>query len=135
MNEAGCSCEVPPRRGRLRGLSSLLPALAVAAIPKCPLCWAASMAVFGAAGVSVPYRWLLPAAAVLLAAGLVLLWTGRHRWGAGPFALGLAGTALLLAGRLALGGPAAVWTAWAGAALVAAGSLWSALPRRGRPLP
>ena len=124
---AAC-CSARPRR-RLPAFGSVLPAVGLALLPKCPICWAALMAATGVAGLSaVPYQpWLLPALGVLLVASLVLFWirgAGRSR---GPFWLGAAGAVLTLAGRFLLTSEP---VALAGVALIGAAAVWSAIARR-----
>jgi hypothetical protein len=126
--ESGCRL---PRRARLGGAATFLPALAFALLPKCPMCWASYMAVLGATGISVPYQpWLLPAAGVVLVASLAGLHRGPswRAWrGNGPFLLGVGGAVLLLLARLAIKPPAVA--IWAGVFLVVGAALWS-WPRR-----
>ncbi len=120
------------RRLRLPASAGVLPAVAMALLPKCPICWAALMAATGVAGLSsVPYQpWLLPALGVLLAVSLVLFRIRGTGGSSGPFWLAAAGAALTLAGRLILASePAAL----GGVALIGAAAVWSAIARRRAP--
>lgn len=128
--ENGETSEVsPPTNRRSAGLkraSPLLGALAslgIAFFPKCPLCWAAYLSVFGIAGLErLPYapRLQLALAAVLLI-NLVILWfRGRST---GPMSgFWLAGAGALVIG-IAKIQPSFENIAVAGVALTLAGSL------------
>ncbi len=73
----------------LRGSWSIIPAVAAAAMPKCPLCLAAFLSTIGV-GVGVETRWLLP---------LMLAFLARRRRGYKPFSLGLGGAIFVLSGK------------------------------------
>ena len=103
-------------------------AAGVALFPKCPVCWATYMSMFGIAGLSqLPFpSWLQPVLAIAMFANVASAWfrarvTGRV---AGPL-LASAGAMAIVASRVETGaqsvGP------W-GVALVCLGSLISALP-------
>lgn len=102
-------------------------ALGLALFPKCPLCWAAYLSVFGIAGLgSIPYSpWLQPLLALLMLFNLTSIWlrarsTGRVM----PFYLVSAGAAAILASKVfaSLEGAALV-----GIAFTLVGSVWSAI--------
>lgn len=102
-------------------------ALGVAFFPKCPICWAAYLSVFGIAGLEqIPYSpWLKPVlvAAMLINLGSVWL-RGRATGRMSGFYLVAAGALAIVASKMSLGWEnAAVW----GVALTLAGSLFSAL--------
>jgi protein SCO1 len=110
-----------------------LASLGVAFFPKCPVCWATYLSVFGIGGLErIPYSpWLQPMLVALMLINLASVWlrgrsTGRRSGfylaGAGALAIGLS--------KLGLGlGSAALW----GVALTLAGSLLSVLSLKGRP--
>jgi hypothetical protein len=97
----------------------------VAFFPKCPVCWAAYLSVFGIFGIArIPYpAWLYPLLAALLGIHLLLALRRAPRTGFGPFTLGTAGALIVLAGRHYT--PFAVWILIAGILLIAAGSFWN----------
>lgn len=118
--------------------------VALALLPKCPLCAAAHASVLGGLGLggAGTAAWMrgVAAAAVVLAVAL-LAWRAGTRRGYGPFALGCAGAVLVLADVFHLHpGPAAHadhaaashshWMLWMGIAAMVAASLWNAWPRR-----
>jgi protein SCO1 len=120
---------VPGHRGRYIAspvFGSVI-SLGLALFPKCPLCWAAYLSVFGIAGLeSIPYSpWLQPVLALLMLFNLTSIWlrarsTGRVM----PFYLVSAGAAAILASRVfaSLEGAAIL-----GIAFTLVGSVWSAI--------
>ena len=107
-------------------------ALALALFPKCPLCWAAYMSLFGIAGIgSIPYSpWLQPILAILLLVNLASIWlrarsTGRMT----PFYLASVGAVALIASKVFAGlDPLGT----AGVICTLAGSIWSAIAATNR---
>ena len=100
-------------------------ALGLALFPKCPLCWAAYLSLFGIAGLeSIPYSpWLQPVLAILLLLNLTSIWfrargTGRMI----PFYLVTAGALAIVASKV-FTGPATA--GFLGVFLTLAGSVWS----------
>ena len=71
-----------PRPAARDALGVALPLIA-AILPKCPMCWAAYLSVFGIAGLGwAPYfRWLVPAMVVLMSINLGSLWLRGFRRG------------------------------------------------------
>jgi protein SCO1/2 len=125
----------PPRsqRGKAALALSTLASLAVAFFPKCPVCWAGYMSMFGIASLGqIPYSpWLLPLLIIAMLVNLASVWIrGRATGRMIPFYLVIAGALAILISRQ---GPAfekaAVW----GVGLTFAGSTWSALSARNRP--
>jgi mercuric ion transport protein len=118
-------------------MPSLTMGLAVVFFPKCPLCWAAYLSVFGIAGVArIPYpAWLYPLLALMLGIHILLAFRRVPQSGYGPLAFGLGGALAILAGRHYL--PYPDWVLIAGLLLIAAGSLWSSFSenRLHSPLP
>lgn len=100
-------------------------ALGLALFPKCPLCWAAYLSLFGIAGLeTIPYSpWLQPVLAILLLLNLTSIWfrargTGRML----PFYLVTAGAFVVVASKV-FAGPAAL--GFLGVFLTLVGSVWS----------
>ncbi|HEX7330443.1 MAG TPA: SCO family protein [Pyrinomonadaceae bacterium] len=100
-------------------------ALGLALFPKCPLCWAAYLSLFGIAGLeSIPYSpWLQPVLAIFLLLNLTSIWfrargTGRML----PFYLVTAGALAIVTAKL-FAAPAAL--AFLGVFLTLVGSVWS----------
>lgn len=123
---AGCAaCHVSPRPlGLVPRVAGLLPAIAIALLPKCPLCWATYMSALGIAGMSGLPRspWLLAALLGMMALNLIAISLRAPRPSRpGVLLLGALGTLCVL---LAFVGD---WRAlaWLGVALIAA----AALPR------
>jgi hypothetical protein len=113
-----------PLRPR-RVLSACAGSLALAALPKCPLCLLAWAGVAGSAGFTSAYgAWLLPATALALGVTVgALAFAGA---GAGPLLLALAGSAATLAGKFRLDEPALLY---AGLAALLAATAWGVLHR------
>ncbi len=85
-----------------RGSLPLAPALCILLIPKCPVCYAAWGGIFSAIGLSfAPQRLWLELGMLGLALGLLFFVCRRSRpsLARGPFLIGIAGLALLFAGR------------------------------------
>lgn len=78
--------------------NTIVPIL-IAFFPKCPLCWAAYMSIFGITGISaIPYSpWILPLLCIFLVINLWFIWRRariRKNWLA--FGLAVVGTMLLI---------------------------------------
>ncbi len=124
----------PARRETASLMFGTLASIGVAFFPKCPICWAAYLSVFGIAGLErIPYSpWLQPGLAAVMLINLASVWlrgrsTGRMR---GFYLVG-AGALAIIASKIGLGWEnAAVW----GVALTLAGSLLSALSAKNRRL-
>ena len=100
-------------------------AVGLALFPKCPLCWAAYLSLFGIAGLeSIPYSpWLQPVLAIMLLLNITSVWlrarsTGRIM----PFYLVTAGALAIIISKVFNGLPLAIL---AGVLLTFSGSLWS----------
>jgi hypothetical protein len=117
------------RRG-IRGHLALIPTIALALLPKCPLCLAAYLGVFGCVGAGA---WLggvrgeaVEAVLLVLAVGVVASRGARYGdWR--PSTVGLAGAVALAAGKFVLNAPAIVV---AGACALVGASVWSASAAR-----
>ena len=109
----------------LKALGSFLLSLLIAFFPKCPMCWAVYMSMFGGIGLAkLPYlKWLLPVLMVMFALNLFLLYRKGRERGYGPFFLSLAGAIIILLGRNFFIDYKEIL--YAGMAMVLVGSLWS----------
>lgn len=139
ITASSCNCQhtnvaAPPlpqekntAKGRavLKSASSVLLSFLIAFFPKCPVCWAAYMSLFGSFGLSqLPYmKWILPALLGFLALHLYLLLRKVRTKGYGPFLLSIAGAAIVLAARSVFTNQQ--WMLFAGMSLILAGSLWN----------
>jgi hypothetical protein len=99
--------------------------LLIAFFPKCPVCWAAYMNIFGSVWLAhTPYvPWLHPLLLGVSALNLLLLLRRARNKGYGPFLLGSTGFATILGGRSLF--PQDRWLLLCGAALMVASSLVS----------
>lgn len=121
--------------GRWQFNGALIPAIGVALLPKltCPACWPAYAGLLGSLGIGffdyTPY--LLPlTAGFLLIAIAGLAYRARARRGYRPLMLGLAGSAILSAGKFGYDSNAAMYV---GIAVLVAASVWNTWPpSRGR---
>ena len=120
----------PARRKTASPMFGTLASLGVAFFPKCPMCWAGYMSVFGIAGLQrIPYSpWLQPVLAAVMLINLASVWLrGRSTGRMSGFYLVSAGALAIIVSKMGLGWEnAAVW----GVALTLAGSLLSALSAR-----
>jgi protein SCO1/2 len=115
------------RRGAMSPLLGALASLGVVLFPKCPVCWAGYLSLFGIAGLQrVPYTpWLQPLFAALMLINVASVWlrvraTGRM----GAFYLVSAGALSIFIAKMVPGAQGAA--AW-GIALTLCGSAWSVL--------
>jgi len=119
------------RGGGWRNSMAVLPGMGVALLPKlsCPACWPAYAGLVSAMGLGflIEAKYLLGLTLAFLAIAVGALAAGaRTRRGYGPLVLGMAASALLVAGKFAWD-----WTAmyWTGMGLLLAASLWNSWPR------
>jgi hypothetical protein len=137
-----CKAEVPgdgaSASRRVRGQLSLLPALALLLLPKCPLCFAAWFGVMSSLGATA---WLHSMWGTLLVASLLTFSLGAigvRAWrlrSAPPFLLACTGALLLYYGKAVVAGRG---LEFAGFSMLAAASIWNSwgtIPPRARPLP
>jgi hypothetical protein len=115
-----------------RASLAALPGIGASLLPVgiCPACWPAYAGLLGSLGLGalLQVKYLFPLTAAFLALAVWgLAYKARTRRGYGPFYLGLAGSAVVLAGKFYFGFGAA---AYAGVALLLAGSVWNAWPRK-----
>jgi protein SCO1/2 len=120
----------PARRKIASPMFGTFAALAVAFFPKCPICWATYMSVFGIAGLGrIPYSpWLQPVLVAVMLINITSVWLrGRSTGRMIGFYLVSAGALAIVVSKIGAGWEnAAVW----GVALTLAGSLLSALNAR-----
>jgi protein SCO1/2 len=120
----------PTRRKTTSPAFGTLASLGVAFFPKCPICWAGYLSVFGIAGLeNIPYSpWLQPVLLAVMLINLASVWfRGRATGRMSGFYLVSAGALSIILSKAAPGWEnAAVW----GVALTLAGSMLSALSNR-----
>lgn len=114
-----------PALRTVRSLLSVLLSILIAFFPKCPLCWAAYMSMFGSAGLALtPYMgWLYPVLIVLLGSHLLLLFQKAPEKGYGPFVLSVTGALVILGSRAFF--PVNQFFMISGIVLILSGSLWN----------
>jgi protein SCO1/2 len=125
--ESGNNSQASNKRNAAASTMGTLASLAIAFFPKCPICWAAYLSVFGIAGLDrIPYApWLQPVLALIMLTNLGSVWLrsrATHRMLSFYFAVG--GVAVILISKLSHG-----WEKFAicGVLLTLAGSVLSAL--------
>jgi hypothetical protein len=106
----------------------MVPAVGLALVPKCPLCWMAYLGLVTGVSMASTIQWgglaLLTAA---LITSLTVLARGRAL-GERPLAAALLGSAVMLVGRFGLASPAAVYL---GLGMLTMALIWN-MTRRGR---
>ena len=120
------------RRELASSLFGTLAAVGLALFPKCPLCWAAYLSLFGVAGLeSIPYSpWLQPLLAILLLFNLTSIWfRGRSTGRMTPFYLAATGALVIISAKVFTGLESA---AIPGIILTLVGSLWGTLTAANR---
>jgi len=114
------------RRKAASSIFGTIAALGIAFFPKCPICWAAYLSVFGIAGLNhIPYSpWLQPVLFLVVLINLASVWLrGRVTGKMSGFYLVSAGALVIVASKIGLGWEkVALW----GVVLTLAGSLLSA---------
>ncbi|MEY3241144.1 MAG: hypothetical protein RIR11_2582 [Bacteroidota bacterium] len=115
----------PATKQTVRTIPSLLISVLVAFFPKCPICWAAYMSLFGSLGLAkVPYMgWLYPVLLTFLGLHLWLLFKKVRQKGYGPFLLSLLGVVFFLVERIWFSNVEVLL--YTGMALILSGSLWN----------
>ena len=117
----------PARRKRSSPVLGTLASVGVAFFPKCPICWAGYLSLFGVAGLQqIPYSpWLQPLLVVVMLINLTSVWLrGRSTGRMSAFYLVSAGALEILISKA---GPGWEGAAALGVAFTLAGSLLSAL--------
>ena len=131
-SECACHCSPPLASARSREQLTLLPAIALVLLPKCPLCLAAWFGVLGSLGASSWLRsiWGTPLAVILLSFAIAsLVLRARGSGDPRPLLLGVLGATALLSGKYGLDLPFLVY---AGFALLTGASFWSSWPQSSR---
>lgn len=130
-----CQCQLaatPPARAKgarlalaSRPMLTALLSILIAFFPKCAVCWATYMSVFGSVWLArMPYfAWLYPVLLGLSALNLLLLLKRAPKNGYGPLLLSLSGIAVIIGGRSLF--PQERWILVCGMALMVATSLVS----------
>ena len=120
-----CSTEKTASKVRTttKALPSIFTSILIAFFPKCPVCWAVYMSMFGSLGLArLPYMpWLLPVLLLFLAFHLFMLFRKVPQNGFLPFAMSLEGAVMVLSGRFFF--PLQQWMLISGMALIISGSL------------
>jgi len=106
-----------------RSIPSILMSVVIAFFPKCPVCWAVYMSMFGSLGLAkLPFiPWLLPVLFCFLGVHLFLVYKKVPQKGYLPFVLSVAGALVVLLGRSFF--PQEKWLLIAGMVLIISGSL------------
>jgi hypothetical protein len=109
---AKCGCSVSPivaqnkpaskTKTTAQSVWSVLLSFLIAFFPKCPVCWAVYMSMFGSVGLAnLPYmKWLLPVLIILLGIHLFMLYKKVERIGYIPFIISVTGTLAILFFRI-----------------------------------
>ncbi|PZF73706.1 hypothetical protein [Taibaiella soli] len=124
---------IPEKKVKTHPVLSTLLSVLIAFFPKCPLCWAAYLSMFGSVSIAkLPYMgWLLPVLFGFLGIHLFFLYRKAARAGYAPFLLSLAGAVALLVCRMFF--TTEKWLLMSGMILIISGSLLNSLSRS-RPL-
>jgi protein SCO1 len=119
-----------PQRSYAAPIFGTAIALGIALFPKCPLCWAAYLSLFGIAGLeSIPYSpWLQPVLAILLLLNLTSAWFRARSMGRMiPFYLVIVGALALIVSKVF---GASDTVGYAGVLFTLAGSVWGSTTMR-----
>jgi mercuric ion transport protein len=103
--------------------------LFIAFFPKCPVCWASYITLFGWFGSNnIPYKpWFLPVSIFFLLVNLSILYLNRKRHNSGPFALSLFGALIIIVNRLYID---SFFLVFIGACFLITASLWNSISGR-----
>lgn len=109
----------------VKAVPSVLLSVLIAFFPKCPICWAAYMSMFGSFGLAhTPYMgWLFPVLLAFLGLHLYLILRKSKQKGYGPFAVSLVGALLILGQRSLF--IDTEWLLYGGMLFIFSGSLWN----------
>ena len=113
-----------------RTVPSILLGILIAFFPKCPLCWAVYMSMFGSIGIAkLPYMpWLLPVMLVCLLFHIAMQYRTIPLKGPMPFSGSVLGATCLLLARFVF--PEMKWLLIAGMFFIIAGSLFGTFTAR-----
>lgn len=117
--------ESPSVTKATKSLPAIGVSVLVAFFPKCPVCWAAYMSMFGSFGLAqLPYQgWLYPVLLTFLGVHLFFIYRKVKTKGYGPFLISLVGATVLIATRLFTINSEAVL--YLGMLCILGGSLWN----------
>src|SRR5215204_5808933 len=128
-NQTGCLHK--PETRLFRGVNfSVVPALFAAVLPKCPLCFAAYISIFGGLGISplLYGYWILPVTFLFSAVTIALLYfQARRNQRYFPFLLSLLAPPIILAGKFYL---ESVYPIYAGTILLLISSVWLSVSKK-----
>lgn len=115
-------------RKTLKAIPSMLLSVFIAFFPKCPVCWAVYMSMFGSLGLArLPYMgWLLPVLLFFLAVHLFMIYKKSVSNSYVPFLLSLTGAVIILVGRFSFNNEK--WLLVTGMVCLISGSLLSRFP-------
>lgn len=115
-------------RKTLRAIPSMLLSVFIAFFPKCPVCWAVYMSMFGSLGLArLPYMgWLLPVLLFFLALHLFMIYKKSASDSYAPFLLSLTGAVIIVVARFSFNNEK--WLLIAGMICLISGSLLSQFP-------
>lgn len=114
-----------------KSIPSVLLSVVIAFFPKCPLCWAIYMSMFGSMDLArLPYmKWLLPVLIAFLAIHLFFLYRRIRIAGYLPFFMSVAGAAIIISCRMFF--PFIEWPLITGITCIITGSLLNSFPNLG----
>jgi hypothetical protein len=118
-----------------RPVPAIVTSILIALFPKCPLCWAVYMSMFGSFGLTrLPYMpWILPVLFLFLGIHLYVVVKKIPQKGYLPFAFSFAGAAVILSARIFF--PYQPYLPGLAMLLIGAGSLLHSFTGRYLPLP
>jgi hypothetical protein len=104
-----CNCDSPVNKKwqkSARTVPSILVSILIAFFPKCPMCWAVYMSMFGSIGIAkLPYMpWLLPVLLVFLLFHVAMQYRTIKQKGPLPFSCSVIGAGCLLLSRFVFPG-------------------------------
>lgn len=119
---------IPKTNKTLKAIPSVVLSILIAFFPKCPLCWAVYMSMFGSLGLAqLPYMgWLFPVLIGFLGLHLYMIYKKSMPATYGPFLLSLIGTLLIIMGRFSFGHEK--WILVSGMIFIISGSLLMQFP-------
>lgn len=111
-----------------RSTPSVILSILIAFFPKCPMCWAVYMSMFGSLGLAkLPYmKWLLPVMMIFLAIHLFFLYKRIRVAGYLPFIISMLGAVFIMSSRAFF--PGTQWSLVAGVGMILTGSLLNNFP-------
>ena len=112
----------------VKSIPSVLLSVVIAFFPKCPLCWAIYMSMFGSMGLArLPYmKWLLPVLVAFLAIHLFFLYRRIRIAGYLPLVMSVIGAVIIIGCRMFF--PLVEWPLITGIICIISGSLLNSFP-------